>query len=103
MYVDAEWTDPPSVAKLYSSEVKETNCFRFWYYMFGEKTPHLAVLGDEGGTLRQPLFERSGSQGDFWHAAVVDINYPKYNVSIVIMFSAFLTATFLTVVWLSFS
>lgn len=88
--MDAEWTDPPSTAKLYSPEVHETNCFRFWYYMFGEKTPQLSVVDDVDGTLRQPLFEKSGSQGDFWHAAVIDINYPLYYVSIVILSSTFL-------------
>ncbi|KAK7069141.1 hypothetical protein SK128_025180 [Halocaridina rubra] len=74
LYVEALWEYPPDSIPLSQGPVQATQCFRFWYYMFGEKPPVLSanvrLVSSENSS---PIFIRSGSQGDVWHPAVVDL------------------------------
>ncbi|XP_071520575.1 LOW QUALITY PROTEIN: MAM and LDL-receptor class A domain-containing protein 1-like [Panulirus ornatus] len=84
LYVEAQWSSSPAAAILYQGGVSDAQCLRFWYYMFGEKTPDLIATTEENGSINQPIFIRAGSQGDSWHPTSVDIqiNAVKYNVVI---------------------
>lgn len=72
VYVEAQWEDVPATATLYHSG-RKVSCLQFWYYMYGELTPSLTVTTQIGGTVNEPVFLRSGSQGDLWHPAKLDL------------------------------
>ena len=49
-----------------------TKCLSFYYHMYGSSMGTLNVLvGD-----RTVVFTRSGNQGNTWHRASFEINYP---------------------------
>ncbi|KAG7165100.1 MAM and LDL-receptor class A domain-containing protein 2-like 1, partial [Homarus americanus] len=74
LYVEAQWSYPPASALLYRGPVQDAQCFSFWYYMFGENTPDLiATTRAENSEINEPIFFRTGSQGDFWHPATMDL------------------------------
>lgn len=82
VYVEAQWEDAPATATLYLP-VKEPHCLRFWYYIFGVKTPFL-IAATQAFDMNEIVFQRNGSQGDFWHPAAVDLQLKNqnYNVSL---------------------
>ena len=81
VYVEARWEDEPANATLYLA-VRERHCLRFWYYMFGELTPSL-VAGTQTRSATELIFQRTDSQGDYWHPAIIDLELKneEYNVS----------------------
>lgn len=82
VYVEARWEDSSATATLYHP-AQLAHCLRFWYYMYGVLTPSLIATTQTRGDVNQPVFLRSGSQGDLWHPAAVDLdlNSEAYNVS----------------------
>nr|XP_053646985.1 MAM and LDL-receptor class A domain-containing protein 1-like [Cherax quadricarinatus] len=84
MYVEAQWSFPPSSAVMYRDQLEGVQCLRFWYYMFGEKTPDLIATTEENGIISEPIFFRTGSQGDFWHLTSMNIQASSADYNAVI-------------------
>lgn len=50
-------------------------CLKFWYYMYGRNVASLNVYVKAGLVLpSQPVWKRSGTQGQKWNLASVDIS-----------------------------
>lgn len=50
-------------------------CLKFWYYMYGRNVASLNVYVQAGLVLpSQPVWKRSGTQGQKWNLASVDIS-----------------------------
>ncbi|XP_019632083.1 PREDICTED: MAM and LDL-receptor class A domain-containing protein 2-like [Branchiostoma belcheri] len=64
-------------ARLYSPTVVPTStmCLQFWYHMYGEHIETLNVYIQTGPALPTiPTFQRTGTQGDQWVRAEVEVN-----------------------------
>lgn len=64
-------------------------CLKFWYYMYGRNVASLNVYVQAGLVLpSQPVWKRSGTQGQQWNLASVDISARNtFNVRIRIEFN----------------
>lgn len=81
VYVEAELKDEPASATLYLPVIATSYCLRFWYYMFGELTPFLTA-GTQNGNTNELVFIRNDSQGDFWHPAIIDLQFEGQNYNV---------------------
>ena len=58
-----------------------TQCFTFWYYMYGQTVDTLNVYLKSGSRLGNPVWTRSHSQGAQWKQAVINLRN-KRNIQV---------------------
>ncbi|XP_036360425.1 MAM and LDL-receptor class A domain-containing protein 1-like isoform X2 [Octopus sinensis] len=65
-------------ASLISSPISpiSNGCFRFWYHMYGADVDTLTVY-NASGKSRSPLWRKQGTVDEFWHQAIIEINFEK--------------------------
>ena len=68
------------IADLVSPQVSGAQCVKFSYHMNGRNIGSLKVYQDTG--VLNELFTKSGSQGNQWKEAEVQVNGNSYSVSI---------------------
>ncbi|KAL5006371.1 hypothetical protein ScPMuIL_015177 [Solemya velum] len=62
-------------------------CIKFWYHMYGSHVNNLSVYAMQGNGLDQPVWQKTGNQGDSWIFGTVFL--PSQNTSTVkIVFEA---------------
>ena len=85
-YVYIETSDPRKPgdkAYLVSPQVSGTQCLKFFYHMKGSHIGSLDVYQKMGNRMVE-LFKKSGSQGNSWNKAEVQISSGnRYSVSII--------------------
>ena len=67
-------------ANLVSPQVSGVQCVKFFYHMRGSHIGSLKVYQNTGSLKK--LFTKSGSRGNEWHKAEVQVNGNSYSVSI---------------------
>lgn len=82
MYTESTWKDGASQAVLYKDNIQGTNCFSFWYYMYGESVQNLTAATRTNTSTSAAIFFRAGTQGDHWHPAQLTVqDDDSYQVS----------------------
>lgn len=73
------------VARITSPPVAPgVKCLNFWYHMFGPHVDTLNVYAKTGLNLRNPVWTKTGTQGNFWLQANVTITTKvPFSVSII--------------------
>lgn len=81
-------TSPPRLpydkARLISPLISDgvTRCLSFWYHMYGAHINKLNVYLMTSGALDDPVWTKSGTQGDAWHKGSLTIqSKATYQVS----------------------
>ena len=87
IYIETSYpSQENNTARLVSPEIPSTAqmCFQFWYHMFGSNVANLTVARMQG-TIRKDLWTKSGTQGDRWRHATLDVaSSTKFKVKICI-------------------
>ena len=79
MLMDASKAKANQLARLLSGQIPSPagsdNCLTFWYYMYGDQVEVLNVyVEDVGWTgFSNPTWMRTGSQGEHWIQATVEL------------------------------
>lgn len=84
MYIETSQGKGNDKAHYESPSVTATSpkCLRFWYHMYGADIGTLNVYARQT-SLRKPSWSKSGTQGNIWKSAEVDISLiAKYTVNI---------------------
>lgn len=68
-------------ARLISPSISSSGklCVVFWYHMYGAHINALNLYVKNGGALGQPVWTKSGTQGNKWIQGQVDVNIVSGN------------------------
>ena len=53
--------------------VRRSTCLSFWYHMYGQHVNILNVYAKHGSALGSPVWTRTGTQGNQWLQAYVNV------------------------------
>ena len=85
IYIETSWPRKQNdTARLVSPEIPSAAqmCLQFWYHMYGSHVANLTVARWQG-TTRKPLWTKTGTQGDRWRHATLDVSSStKFKVTI---------------------
>ncbi|XP_019646180.1 PREDICTED: enteropeptidase-like, partial [Branchiostoma belcheri] len=75
IYIETSSGSSGSVARVISPLVTTTSakCVQFWYHMYGRDVNRLRVYMKTGSSLGNPVWTRTGAQGNQWRSGQVDI------------------------------
>ncbi|XP_019646171.1 PREDICTED: MAM and LDL-receptor class A domain-containing protein 1-like [Branchiostoma belcheri] len=75
IYIETSSGSSGSVARVISPLVTTTSakCVQFWYHMYGRDVNRLKVYIKTGSSLGNPVWTRTGTQGNQWRFGQVDI------------------------------
>ena len=101
MYIESSSGNANDKAHFESPPVTATSpkCLRFWYHMYGADIGTLNVYVRQT-SLRSPSWTKSGTQGNRWRSAEVDISISaKYSVIKLLPHSEILKRLYLIIIY----
>ena len=77
-YLEVSFQKESDVARLISTSIPATGdtgakCLTFWYHMYGPHVNTLNIYVLLGGHIGQPLWSRTGTQGNRWLKGQVNL------------------------------
>ena len=84
IYYETTGGNTGDIAQIQSPRISvgsRTQCFSFWYYMYGQTVDALNVYIKSGNRLGNPVWTKSHTQGQKWIQATINIRN-KRNVQV---------------------